>query len=393
MPESGLAGRAQFSDHGTMPSEMSAAAPRLSQSAPTEETIRLPAHVPPAGPAWFGAVMGTAILSTLTQTMHASIPFGHELSLLMLVLSWVFLLSLTVLFIARIIKSPAVLADSISNSASAAMWGMVSMGILSVGAATATVIPATWPALSHIVWTMDAAMWSLGTLIGIITALGFGAHLIGRNIGSPTTVWGLAVVGPMVSATTGASLVPHIPSTEGRLWMLVALAACFFLSLFLGAMIFAVAYNHHWRISAVPLAATASVWIPLGVVGQSTAAAQAMGRQAMQLATPEVGLAVQHLANFYGYCMLTLGVPLIAWAAKMTVRGFANRMPFAPGWWALTFPIGTLSLGAHLLGELSGVGFLTIAGTLTCGVLLCTWLTCAIASARAIASKLIPAIG
>lgn len=372
-----------------MPSEMSASVSRLTRTASaTPGAVRLPAHVPPAGPAWFGAVMGTGILSTLTQTMHAAIPGGHEISLIMLVLGWVLLLGITALFVARIFKSPATFTESVTNSASAAMWGMVSMGILSVGAASATVVPVTWPALSHVAWTADAVMWVLGTVIGIVTALGFGAHLIGRDIGAPTTVWGLAVVGPMVSATTGAGLVPHMPSVEDRLWMLVALAACFFLSLFLGAMIFAVAYNHHWRSSAVPLAATASVWIPLGVVGQSTAAAQAMGVQAMHLATPEVAQAVQHLANFYGYCMLTVGVPLIVWAITMTVRGFVNRMPFAPGWWALTFPIGTLSLGAHLLGDLSGVELFTTAGTIACGVLLCTWLTCAIASIRAIAEKL-----
>ena len=96
---------------------------------------------------------------------------------------------------------------------------------------------------------------------------------------------------------------------------------------------------------------------------------------------------MQDVADDYGYVMLGLGVPLVAWAVAMTVRGFRRRMAFVPGWWALTFPIGTLALGCHLLGVGSGMTVFLAAG-FACWLTLCgTWGLCALASARAVARR------
>ena len=164
-------------------------------------------------------------------------------------------------------------------------------------------------------------------------------------------------------------------------------AACFVLSLTLGAVIFTVAYHHHWRVAGLAVAASTTAWIPLGVVGQSTAAAQAMAGSAGPLLPATLAAALQDVANDYGVLMLGLGVPLAAWAVAMTVRGFRRRMPFVPGWWSLTFPIGTLALGAHLLGVGSGMTVFLAAG-LACWSALCgTWVLCAVATARAVATR------
>ena len=60
--------------------------------------------------------------------------------------------------------------------------------------------------------------------------------------------------------------------------------------------------------------------------------------------------------------MLLLGAPMIAWGALVYLRGLARRMPFTPGWFAATFPIGTLALGGILLGRSTGAGAVTWAG-------------------------------
>jgi tellurite resistance protein TehA-like permease len=187
----------------------------------------------------------------------------------------------------------------------------------------------------------------------------------------------------MVSATVGAGLVPHLGSTTLQVWMLVITLVCFALSLVLGAVIFAIAYHHHWRVAGLPVAASTSAWIPLGVVGQSTAAAQAMAGQAAPLLPATVAGVVQGMADDYGVVMLSLGVPLAGWAAAMTIRGFRHRMPFVPGWWSLTFPIGTLALGSHLLGVSTGMPVF-LGASVVCWLVLCgTWGLCAVASVRA----------
>ena len=116
-------------------------------------------------------------------------------------------------------------------------------------------------------------------------------------MGAPTTTWGLPIVPPMVSATTGSALVPHLATREGQLLLVITTVACFFLALVLGLVVFAVAYRHHWRVAPLPLAASTSAWIPLGVVGQSTAAAQAIAVQAQRFVLPEDTGTLVHVAN------------------------------------------------------------------------------------------------
>jgi tellurite resistance protein TehA-like permease len=337
--------------------------------------------LPPVGPAWYGAVMGTAILAALTQTL---LP-GLGVARVLLVLGWLLLAGLTAGFAVRARRHPGTLAAS-ARVGALPLWGMVSMGVLAVGSATAAVLPSWVPALAGVAVGVDALLWVLGTALGLLTAIGFTALLLRSGAGSPTTVWGLAVVPPMVSATVGAGLVPHLSPTL-QVAMLLVTAACSVLSLTLGAVIFAVAYHHHWRVAGLAVAASTTAWIPLGVVGQSTAAAQAMAGSAAPL-LPSLAGPLQQLADDYGVLMLGLGVPLAAWAVAMTVRGFRRRMPFAPGWWSLTFPIGTLALGAHLLGVGSGLTGFLVAGAVLVVVLAGTWTLCAVATARAVATAI-----
>ena len=70
-----------------------------------------------------------------------------------------------------------------------------------------------------------------------------------------------------------------------------------------------------------------------------------------------------------------------------TIYGFRERMNFTPGWWALTFPIGTVALGAAMMAEtMSGPWQVIprVVGTGSLIVLCCTWTFCAIATLTAI---------
>ncbi|MEW6903517.1 TDT family transporter [Trueperella pyogenes] len=355
---------------------------------PSSPAVARPAltKLAPIGPAWFPAAMGTGILANLLYTHAERLPGAEAASVVVLALAWAILMALVVGYVIRVALSRDALTITLRDSTQTPMWGTVSMGILSVGSATATIVPAHWPQLGSLAWRIDSYMWILGTFIGIVAAIGFAIRLIGTDLGSPTTVWGLAVVGPMVAATTGAGLVSHVPPTF-QFFLLTISAACFFLSLFLGIAVFANAYHHHWRVAPVPLAASASAWIPLGMVGQSTAAAQSIAAQARRMLAPEFSVSAQGVANAYGWFMFVIGVPLVAWALVLTVRGFLGRMPFTPGWWALTFPIGTLALGATLLSHGTHIGAFMIIGACGTLVLLGTVTLCLIASALGIARR------
>ena len=330
--------------------------------------------LPPAGPVWFSAVMGTALLATLLGRAPALLVPAAAL----LALAVVLLLGLSGAFLTRVARDRAVFTATLRDAAVLPTWGTVAMGVLAVGSAVLTIAPRLGVGTAWAVG-LDAVLWTVGTVLGVVTAFGFAAVLVRRDLGHPVPAWGLAMVPPMVSATTGAALLPHV---SAQLALLVVVLACFFLALFLGVLIFAITYRHHWRVAPLPIAASTSAWIPLGMVGQSAAAAQVMATHGgALLAAPA---AAHTLADAYGYAMLAVSVPVVAYAVRMTVRGFRARMPFSPGWWALTFPIGTLALGSLLLGQATDDAVISAVGVAAVVTMTGTWTLCAVATVRAV---------
>ncbi len=324
-----------------------------SQARPSLPHVRVlgrqrPLLVPGPGPAWFGAVMGTGILANLFITVGGM----RLLGAVMLVLGWLMLVGITFGFFHRSRRDRAVLFSSITDTGQCTGWGMVAMGYLSVGAATPMVLGA-WEAPAGVMdaaWSVDMLMWLTGTAIGIIGAFGMGYVIIRNRLAEPRPVWGLPIVAPMVAATTGASQVPQLASTGAKVWMLMASTACFFIALVLASIVFMLSYVHAWRRSPLPPAALISAWIPLGIIGQSSAAAQVIALQAASFAQPEPASHILHIADVYGLVMMLLGIPMLLAAFYISYSGFLSAMPVHPGWWALTFPVGTLALGTHFLG-------------------------------------------
>ncbi|NHA70260.1 C4-dicarboxylate ABC transporter [Phycicoccus sp. CMS6Z-2] len=330
--------------------------------------------------------MGTGILATLLQ-LHGGSATGplHLAAVVVLVLAWAVLLGLGGAFAVRVARRPGTLRATTTDPVVLPMWGTVAMGLLAVGSATVTVLPVAVPGAEALAVGVDAVLWTAGTVLGLATALGFSVVLLRGHPGPPTLVWGLPIVPPMVSATTGTAFAPYL-GDGGRFLVVLVTSACFGLALVLGLLVFGIGYHHHWRVSPVALAASPSTWIPLGIVGQSAAAAQAIATAAAPVLAPDAASLAHDVAAGYGVVVLTIGLPLVAWAVVVTARGFLGRMPFTPGWWALTFPVGTLSLGAHLLGAATGSTVLTAVGAVVLAVLCGTWSLCATASLSAVAA-------
>ncbi|MCS4485140.1 TDT family transporter [Gleimia sp. 6138-11-ORH1] len=342
--------------------------------------------LPPAGPVWFPSVMGTGILTTLLIQHAAHIPTAAHLALLTLFLAWSLLLFLTLAFLYRGISNPRVFSEALYSPAIIPFWGTVSMGYLSVGSATATAVPYHWPKLTELAWQIDTVMWLIGAAIGILSAFYFAIRMVGTSLGTPNFVWGLAVVGPMVAATSGANLSTHLPENWGPLVLIFSITG-FMVSFTLGWAIFIQAYYQFFTVQPLPLIASASSWIPLGLVGQSTAAVQAFVVSGKEFATGRLIEDLVSLANWYGFVMFAVGTPLTLWATIVTIRGFAQKMPFTPSWWATTFPIGTLALGATALGKSLESSLLIWLGAANTLVLCATVTLSLTASLRAITAK------
>lgn len=356
---------------------------------PSSGRGRLAPVIPPPGPVWFPSVMGTGILSTLLAQHVQRIPGAFAASLVALLVCWVLLVGLSVSFIIRGVRRRGVFREALTSPAIVPFWGTVSMGFLSVGSATATTLPLHVPSWESLAWSVNAVLWMLGVTVGLLSAFSFGARMVGSGLGEPSFVWGLAVVGPMVAATAGAHLSAHVSATVAPFVLLVSMA-CFVVTFSLGWAIFIQAYYRAWWVAPVPLIASASTWIPLGLVGQSSAAAQAFARRLPAVAEGPVVGAMGEVANAYGWAMFAIGTPLTVWAAYVTVRGFTRRMPFSPGWWATTFPIGTMALGSTAMSAGTGVEWLAWVGALNTVILVGTVTLSTVGSVHAIFSRYAP---
>lgn len=248
------------------------------------------------GPAWSGALMGTSISATLTYT------FGLHW------LSHAILLAATVLLV-LVTRKEAFCTRTMPA------WGMYSMGLLALGSAYSATLG---------LWWVHAVLWATGGALSVVTCLWYTLALLRKQAGPAAFTWGLPLVAPMVTATSSAQLGAHLGS---ELIMHIGMAM-FVLAWVTGVPTFVVAYLR----AEVPLALRTTTWIPLGIVGQSTAAAHLLWG-----------------AHTYGAIMLSIGVPLIGYALYRH-WSVAFVMPYNPSWFASTFPVGTVCLGAHLSG-------------------------------------------
>jgi tellurite resistance protein TehA-like permease len=114
---------------------------------------------------------------------------------------------------------------------------------------------------------LDSVLWTAGTLTGLAAAvivpyLMFTAHelRVSPTLGS----WLMPIVPPMVSAATGAALIPHLASGQPRLDMLIACYAMFGVSLVASLGIITLLWGRLTQHGPGPARTVPTLWIVLG---------------------------------------------------------------------------------------------------------------------------------
>lgn len=126
---------------------------------------------------------------------------------------------------------------------------------------------------------IDLVLWAAGTALGLFTAvaipyLQFTAH----EVGADAAFGGWLM--PVVSASTGALLLPCLPQGQTRLCMLLARYAMFGLSLLASMMSISQILSRLIEHKVGAAAAVPTLWIVLGPLGQSITAANLLGSNA-----------------------------------------------------------------------------------------------------------------
>jgi C4-dicarboxylate transporter/malic acid transport protein len=322
------------------------------------------------GPNWFAAVMGTGIVAVAAATVPVRIPGLRPIATAI----WALAAGLLVVLIAA--WSRHLRGESFRRYAGdpvmAPFWGAPPMALLTVGAGTLLYGPG-WLGERAAV-DLDLLLWTVGTLLGLVVAVAVPYLMITRHRVEADAAFGgwlMPVVPPMVSAATGALLVPHVGD---RADLLLACWAMFGISMFAAFIVITQIWS---RLVLHPLPAARlvpTVWIVLGPLGQSVTAVHLLGRA-------QGGLADQ-IALLYGVPVAGFALFWLALAAALTVRTARAGLPFTLTWWSFTFPVGTVVTGMNGLAARTGSPVVETLAVLLYAFLVAAWLVVALRTLR-----------
>lgn len=233
---------------------------------------------------------------------------------------------------------------------------------------------------------LDWFLWTIGTVGGMLTAIVIPYRLFTRievRHDAAFGGWLMPIVPPMVSAATGALLIPHVASATGRATLLYACYAFFGLSLIAALIVISMVWSRLAHFGTSNSGRVPTLWIVLGPLGQSITAAGLLGAQA-HLAVPAVlASAMSVFAILYGVPVWGFAMLWAVLALAINIRTARNKLPFSLTWWSFTFPIGVTVTGTIRLAVQTGLPAFRWASAIGYVCLLFAWLLVATRTALA----------
>ncbi|MFR0359406.1 TDT family transporter [Streptomyces sediminimaris] len=325
---------------------------------------------PLLGPTWFAAVMGTGIVANAAATLPRSLPGLRTAATLV----WAGAGALLLVLAARYLRQRAIRSHA-ADPVLAQFLGAPPMALLTVGAGALSLGKDVIGLEAAV--GVDWALWLTGTGLGLVTACAVPYLLVTRHRFAPNAAFGgwlMPVVPPMVSAATGALLVPHARAGQLRLALLLGCYAMFGLGLIATLLVLAMIYGrlvHH----EVPTgAAVPTVWIGLGALGQSVTALGALASVAPTALPAPYARGAAVLALLGGIVLWGFAMLWLALATGLTARTIRAGLPFAPTWWSFIFPVGACVTATGTLATRTGSAPLTWTTAFLYTALVLAWL-------------------
>ena len=337
------------------------------------------------GPNWFASVMGTSIVATAAATLPVQITGLRGFAQAVWVLAGLALIIVSAATVGHWARHPDRARSHASNPVMAHFYGAPPMALLAFGAAT-ILVGGDLIGRSTAIW-LDVVLWVLGTIYGLATTVlvpywAFTRHDVADD--GAFGGWLMPVVPPMVSAATGALLIPHTAPGQLRLTLLALCYSMFGLSLLASIVVITLLSVRLARHKVGAAAAVPTLWIVLGPLGQSITAVNNLGTQASLALPAPFSTAFRALALVYGLPVFGFAMMWAAIAIAITVRTARQHLPFSLTWWSFTFPVGTVVTGTSGLATHSGATFFTVAAVVFFLGLVVAWATVAVRTAHGV---------
>ena len=335
------------------------------------------------GPNWFATVMGTGIVANAGALLPVRVTGLHAAARAVWALAAFGLIALTAAWAVHWIRHRDRALAHAANPVMAQFWGAPAMALMTVGSGT-VLLGRDWIGLPAAV-DADWVLWGAGTALGLFTTVWIPYLMMIRHSITADSAFGgwlMPVVPPMVSAATGALLIPHLATAQGRLTMLLACYAMFGISLIASMIIITLLWSRLVTGQPGPAVLMPTMWIVLGPLGQSVTAANLLGGVAHQaLPAPYAG-AMQAFGVLYGVPVWGFALLWAGLAAAITLRTARGGLPFSLTWWSFTFPVGTVVTGTSGLALHTGSEMFRVAAAVLYGCLVLAWLLVAARTAH-----------
>jgi tellurite resistance protein TehA-like permease len=327
--------------------------------------------------------MGTGIVAVAAVSLPWQPRELHAGAVVMWGLAAVALVAVTAGTVIDWTHHPGAARSHLLNPVMSHFYGAPPMAALTVGAGTLLLGRDVVGLRAAI--DIDWALWFAGTLSGLAAAVVVPFFTFTRHVVRPDSAFGgwlMPVVPPMVSASTGALLVPFAPAGQARLALLLSCYAMFGLSLVASIVIITLIWHRLAVHKTGEAAMVPTLWIVLGPLGQSIAAANLLGGVAREAMPAPYSTALKAFGVVYGVPVWGFALLWGAIAGAITVRAARARLPFSLTWWSFTFPVGTCVLGTSELAARTGSRLFAIAAVLFYAGLVGAWLTVAFRTVR-----------
>ncbi|NNN01759.1 MAG: TDT family transporter [Acidimicrobiaceae bacterium] len=331
------------------------------------------------GPNWYAAVMGTGIVANAGAILPFDITGLKTFSLVVWIGAALLLVGLVIATIAHWLSSPQSAHAYGHDPQMAHFYGAPPMAFLTVG--SGALLAASNMLGMRVAVDLDWVLWMIGTLSGLVTVTVIPFRLFTRievRHDAAFGGWLMPIVPPMVSAATGALLIPHIASQSGRATLLYACYAFFGMSLIAALIIISMIWSRLAHFGSSNGGRVPTLWIVLGPLGQSITAAGLLGAQAHLAVPPVLASAMSVFAVLYGVPVWGFAMLWAALALALTIRTARDKLPFSLTWWSFTFPIGVTVTGTIRLALQTGLPAFRWASAIGYACLLAAWILVAV---------------
>jgi C4-dicarboxylate transporter/malic acid transport protein len=339
------------------------------------------------GPNWYAAIMGTGIVAIAGAILPLRVPGLRAFATGVWALAAVALIALTAAWAVHWIRYPRRARAHAANPVMAQFWGAPPMALMTVG--TGTLLLGGGVIGNGAAVGADWVLWGAGTALGLVTACWIPCLMMTSHDIRPDSAFGgwlMPVVPPMVSAATGALLIPHLPPGQGRLTLLLACYAMLGISLLASVIIITLIWSRLVLHKPGPAIMVPTLWIVLGPLGQSITAAGQLGTEAARVLHAPYSAGASVFALLYGVPVWGFAMLWLALAAAITLRTARRGLPFALTWWSFTFPVGTCVTGTISLAARTNAEALRGASVVLYVLLLGAWVTVAARTAHGAAT-------